>query len=490
MFRRSAVAAFVLLACGDDTGSTSASTSATSTTGTPTNTTGTPTSTASDTTAGTTAEPPVTCGAIPVAIVCPPVDPDVDIDMDGRHDTLVHDPDELAILAGCTDILGSLYIEAGVADLTPLADLRCIAGTLVLTGPFDNDSALTSLAGLEALESVGGLRLLHLAVTSLAPLAGLKDIPNQLELAVLPQLTSLEGLHNVEHVGELALSGHPSLRDLTGLRGLQRVDTHLSLASLDLLIDLHGLEALAEVGDPGGEPSRVTLAGMHALTSADGLGFPWHAAHAVWISDVALPDLSLLAGAVELHSLLLQHNDALLDLAGLDSLAVIHDTFTVEKHAALTDFGPLPALQQPGDVRLSGLTELTSLSGLAGLTTLGSLVLEDVEALTDLADLSALTQVDRSLELRGDNTLGTLADLPMLTSIGGHLTIVVNPALLQTEAVAWGAAVDVGAYRKIAGNKGDVAPPADPCPWVEDGECDEDAVCAGGTDKTDCVFGD
>lgn len=203
----------------------------------------------------------------------------------------------------------------------------------------------------------------------------------------------------------------------------------------------------------GGEPSLVTLGGMHALTSADGLEFPWHDAHALWITDVVLPDLSLLAGAVELHSLLLQYNDELVDLDGLDSLQVVHDTFTVEKHAALTDFGPLPALQQPGDVRLDELSELTSLSGLVGLTTLGSLVLEDVEALTGLADLSALTQVERSLEIRSDNALSTLADISALTSIGGHLT-------------------------------------TDPCPWVEDGECDEGGVCTKGTDGADCVFGD
>jgi hypothetical protein len=506
MFRRFAVAAALLLACGDDTVSTSASTSSTPTTsisdpittgtpddtGTPTGTSVDPTSTSWDPTTGTTSEPLVTCGAIPAAILCPPVDPNIgfDLDMDGRRDTLVHDQAELAILAGCTDILGSLYIEAGVSDLTALADLRCIGGTLVLSGPLDNESALTSLAGLEGLESVGGLRLLHLAVTSLEPLAGLKDIPNQLEVAVLPDLESLEGLHNIEHVGELSLSGLASLLDLTGLRGLQRVDTHFNLSSLNLLTDLHGLETLAEVGDPGGEPSLVTLGGMHALTSADGLEFPWHDAHAVWITDVVLPDLSLLAGAVELHSLLLQYNDELVDLDGLDSLQVVHDTFTVEKHAALTDFGPLPALQQPGEVRLDDLSELTSLSGLAGLTTLRSLVIEDVEALTGLADLSALTQVERSLEIRSDNALSTLADISALTSIGGHLTIVVNPALLQTEAVAWGAAIDVGTYRKIVGNKGDLAPPADPCPWVEDGECDEGGVCAKGTDEADCVFGD
>ena len=48
----------------------------------------------------------------------------------------------------------------------------------------------------------------------------------------------------------------------------------------------------------------------------------------------------------------------------------------------------------------------------------------------------------------------------------------------------------IGDDRKIAGNKGDLAPPADPCPWEGDWECDEeDDLCAPGTDKSDCQGG-
>ena len=77
-----------------------------------------------------------------------------------------------------------------------------------------------------------------------------------------------------------------------------------------------------------------------------------------------------------------------------------------------------------------------------------------------------------------------------MTGVGGRLVVVTNQSLLQTEAVAWGETIEVGDDRKIAGNKGDLAPPADPCPWEGDWECDEeDDLCAPGTDKSDCQGG-
>ena len=52
------------------------------------------------------------------------------------------------------------------------------------------------------------------------------------------------------------------------------------------------------------------------------------------------------------------------------------------------------------------------------------------------------------------------------------------------------ATIEVGVDRKIAGNKGDLATPTDPCPWEGDGQCDEDEICAPGTDESDCRLGE
>ena len=134
--------------------------------------------------------------------------------------------------------------------------------------------------------------------------------------------------------------------------------------------------------------------------------------------------------------------------------------------------------------------QLTALSGLAGLASVGELWLADNPALPDLSDLAALTHVEGNLEIRSNDALSSVGDLAAVTSVGGRLIVVTNQSLLQTEAIAWGATIEVGLDRKIAGNKGDPATPADPCPWAGDGQCDEDEICAPGTDESDCLLGE
>ena len=157
--------------------------------------------------------------------------------------------------------------------------------------------------------------------------------------------------------------------------------------------------------------------------------------------------------------------------------------------SAITDLA-LPSLQKAGNVFVRRNAQLTALSGLAGLSSVGRLTLEDNPTLNDLSALAALTQVEADLEIRSNDALSSVAGLAALTGVGGRLVVVTNQSLLQTEAVAWGETIEVGDDRKIAGNKGDLAPPADPCPWEGDWECDEeDDLCAPGTDKSDCQGG-
>lgn len=114
------------------------------------------------------------------------------------------------------------------------------------------------------------------------------------------------------------------------------------------------------------------------------------------------------------------------------------------------------------------------------------------DALGDLEELAELIDIKGDLYI-GDNAwLPTLTDLAALKTVGGRLEIVVNPALPQADAVAWAAPIVVGKDRKIAGNK-DPDPLADPCPWFQDGECDEPmgglGICAEDSDGDDCCPG-
>ncbi len=411
--------------------------------------------------------------------------------------------------ARCTHVSESLVIRAShIVDLTPLTSLRHVAGTLSISGGSNSlmdPGGPPSLAGLEGLEYVEGLRLEGLLVNDLFPLAGLTDIPGDVRVERLWALTSLEGLHNLATVGAaLVVDECPQLQDLNGLRGLKRAGVRVWFGDLPIT-SLSGLEALTEVGMPGGE-SRIGLYDLDKLTTLDALGIDWRPEHELWIYNTGISDLHIFDGVEELMALDLGSNDMLTSLSGLESLAVVRNglslgdnknltdlgalerletlgALTVEG-SSLTDLGPLPALQQPGDLRISGNAQLAALSGLTGATTLRSLVLESNPMLTALPELGALAQVDGDLELRKSTTLTHLTDLAALTSVGGRLAVVYNPGLLQTDAEAWAAAIVVGGIRKIVGNNGDDQPHVDPCPWANDDECDY-AVCID--DGYDCL---
>lgn len=407
-------------------------------------------------------------------------------------DIVLHTQDDAAALAGCADAFGDLTIACDLSDLTPLADLRQVAGTLRIVGRGEDDSRV---------------------------------------------LTSLEGLHNIEHIGgSLGIEHCDTLTDLNGLRGLKRIEGRgLWLSDLGLTT-LHGLESLAVVGVPGGEPSRVRLEALPSLASLDALSLAWHDTNEFQLIGTGVSDLATFAGVTTLHGVRLVDNESLTDLTGLESLAVVTDYLYLHHNYALADISALanlqslgdlylrgaqpfsslapltaltsiddiiiidslledldiPALQQVGPVQLQGNERLAGLSILAGRTSLQDLVI-DRTALADLSDLSALTTVVHDLEIRDNHALGSLAEVAAITTVHGRLVVAANPELPQVDALAWGQAISVGLDRKIAGNKGD-GPPLAPCPWEGDGDCDVAEyggvdLCAPEEDVTDCTVG-
>lgn len=501
----------------DDT-STGDDTAAPTDTGTPPDPDTTTSSTTTDTSSTTTDPAPTTTGAP----ACP------------TGDVLIEDPAELGALAGCTDIPGDLEIRGPITDLTPLSELRTVAGNLIISGKTHPSVVLTSLAGLENLESVGGLGLSDLGVTDLTIFNDLTELPGGLSVWDMPALTSLEGLHNITRVGGLSIGYSPALTDLEGLRGLQRVDTRLTLDHLEIS-DLAGLAALTSIGDPGGEPVVVVLRELPQLTTAE-LSVAWHEAHDIFIDKTALTDLSLLTGAEHLEALVLRENHSLTDTLGLESLTTVDGDLSFHSNNALADLTALAALESVGRLALTGKTwlldlsaltslatidgllvynnaivdlgpfpalttlgdvtidadQISGLSGLSGLTTLRSLTLRNNPALADLADLAALEHIEADLSFEANAGLTSVDALTNLTHVDGYLVIILNPALPQQDAEAWATPITVGGVRKVAGNK-DAGPPADPCPWAGDGWCDEpdggNGICVDLSDPDDCCEG-
>jgi hypothetical protein len=464
-------------------------------------------------------------------------------------DVVVHDQAALEALAGCTHITGSLLIYDDVTSLAPLAALTRIDHDLAITTEAGGKAPpLTTLTGLEGLTSIGGsVRIGHMpGLTSLLPLSGLQELPGGFYFNFMPNLSSLEGLHNLTAVGSIGLVSLPALTDLAGLRSVEATfRIHLQQVGIT---DLQGLEALTELTvelSANDNPNLQSLAGLEAVD--------WNGLSLSLTGNSVLTDLGALTGVEQMVSINLVEN-GLTDLVGLESLTNVEIDLVLSENLALADLGalaklesvdrlllnslpisdlaglaslvevrelfvwsteivtlgPLPALQQVGDIELHFNPALVSLAGLSGISSLGRLQILDNDALptlgeltevvtaeslgllgnaalVDLAGLGALAEVDGQLYIRDNPALTSVAGLTALTKVGDRLSILFNSSLPQADAAAWGAGVDVAGIVKIAGNK-DAPGPADPCPWPNDGECDEEiGLCVAGSDMEDCV---
>lgn len=152
----------------------------------------------------------------------------------------VQNQSQLDALAGCEQLSSDLVVfPFEDVDLSPLSALRTVAGTLDLgrqpvleqdvvgvlsTERILRDQALvaggwlTSLDGLEALESAGALTIQGLGATSLAPLSNLRALTQggALELESCTRLRTLEGLENISGLTDVFLRCD-SLTTIAGL---------------------------------------------------------------------------------------------------------------------------------------------------------------------------------------------------------------------------------------------------------------------------------
>ena len=232
---------------------------------------------------------------------------------DGDH--TISDVAPLGALAGHTRVTGSLWIGTphSEATLPSLAGLECLQGvdgdlmilnndllaslegldglqtvgaTLAIGRRGSRESylgnpALTSLAALRALRSVGGLVIGDDdALTSLEGLGSIESIDGGVEINHNDALTSLEGLSALSSIGgELRISGNDHLTNLQGLEALTSLGS-LRVYEAEALTSLHGLEGVAVISGDLTIGFWQAVSGMspsgpwrnHDLTSLDGLG--------------------------------------------------------------------------------------------------------------------------------------------------------------------------------------------------------------------------
>lgn len=362
----------------------------------------------------------------------------------------------------------------------------------------EDEAALTSLEGLEGLVSVGELGVhANARLSSLAGLGSARDI-GSLALSGDGALAELSGLAPNAVVRHLRLERLPALSGL-GSIGSIMVD---SLYIVDVpLVDLQGLEqpTLREHLSLVDLPALVSLAGLSNV--ADWSTFSLAIEQCAQLRDLAalaplsalgrltldgtdLAELDALANLRQLGSLTLGNNPRLAQINGLGTLERLATLEVSHNPAlqALPDFASLTleCSDCPSGVVLVGNAALQSIGPWPWLVS-SSFQVMDHPALVSIA-LPALRS-PHLLEVMNNASLTTL-DLSSLAEVG-TLTVTGNPALDDTEIASLAQARSFQRV-KITSNLRGPARLA-PCPWLDDGVCDElSEDCAPATDARDC----
>ena len=269
--------------------------------------------------------------------------------------------------AACTKLTQDVTIRTA-ADMTALPRTGCfdIYGKLTVQG-----SAVTSLAGLNGINSVNELDLDHTSLTA---------IDTQRPLGIYGKLTV---------TGNAKLTNLKQLSFETASTGIL-IDGNAALASLDAL----GLDdpKLEEVdGDLAitGNPALISAPLRHVTKITGSLTVSGN-------TQLKLIDLSSLAttGAVDISD-----NTQLGSLTGLPATTITGD-LAIRNNAALTTLGTMSALYRvAGNLTIDGNTALTSLSAFTtsvkfvdlALTITNNPNLTDLGALKHLSLTGAIT---------------------------------------------------------------------------------------------------
>eukprot|EP00808_Paulinella_micropora_P009065 g44795.t1 len=319
---------------------------------------------------------------------------------------------------GCTTVSGNLRIDnTALTSLSGLESLTSVGGNLEIYG----NSALTSLSGLDNLNSVGGYLWIrdNSALTTMSGLDNLNSVGSNLLIIANSALTNMSGLGKLNSVGYLGIENNSALTTMSGLDNLTIVSGYMWIIANNALTTMSGLDNLNSVG------SSLEIEYNSALTTMSGLN-----------------NLKRVGGNLEI-----EHNSALTTMSGLDNLTSVRGHLRIVANGALTTMSGLDSLNNVGrdptaseywaagtwimgHLSISENSALTTMSGLGNLTRVrGDLSIQQNGALNSMSGLDNLISVGGSLWIKENSALTTMSGLDSLISVSGDLNISFNSAL-------------------------------------------------------------
>ncbi len=281
------------------------------------------------------------------------------------------------------------------------------------------------------------LRNLHIQgpdITDLSPLIGLTGLTGFLQVQGNPLLTNLEGLNNLTSIeGYMSIFNNPMLLDINGLSSLTSVSNNVGVTFNNSLLDLNGLNNLGSID------GFFRVKGNNSLQNLNGLGSLNQIEDYFEInSNNSLQNVDGLAFGIDIGTaLIIKDNPVLNNIQGFSGLSNLGALFEYEPDG--TD-GPLGQTTPPNPIDLeslsiSGNAALVDLQGLNNLTQIYGLTIENNASLQNLNGLNALTEIRMkpiqfeetpfenyffggSIYIKNNNILNSLDALNNLNQVG------------------------------------------------------------------------
>ncbi len=347
---------------------------------------------------------------------------------------------------GCKELEGNLKIggwyggSSNITNLNGLSALTSIGGNLKIS----TTNSLSSLTGLEGLTYVQGkmeigyLNCKNAALTSLTGLDNLVSIGGEFWVTENNALINLVGLQNLSSIeGEVRIRDN-SLISFAGLQNLTSIGADLWIYDNNALISLAGLDSLNTIGGIlriEKNNALISLTGLENLTTCGGLTIGSHSlGNNSLISIMGLANLSSVEGDIKFMD-----NNSLISLNGLDNIdpGSINSLY-IRSNSSLSDCDAQsicnylaspngmvtfqfndPGCNNPEEVQAD--CENNCLP--AGITFSTQAEIDNF-----LYNYPYCSEIEGDIVINGDN-ITNLSGLSEITTIGGDLSIHLNPGL-------------------------------------------------------------
>ncbi len=348
----------------------------------------------------------------------------------------------VASLSGCDVVEGDLVLQGGIYDVSGLAGIKKVEGSLILDQTdisnlysafpqlttigsnlvvTDNDNLGSITHSFTALQEVGGdLRIeQNDALFIISGFSVLESVEGDLIFATNHLLAHIPTFTSLHAVGAIYFVFNDLLGEIGGFKSLLEIDGDLIIDNNDILKSISAFSALKNIaGDLAlvDNMALQSISGFQALVSLTDFVFAGNE------SMVLLSGFDQLQSAGSLN---VQSNPALMTFEGFARLIEVTNDVDIINNQSLTYLTAFGALKDVGGaINIEANRDLKSISGFGQLQHVGSdLTIRDHDLLETILAFHYLQSVGGTLEISYNEVLSQIPTFPRLRSIGDDLLI-------------------------------------------------------------------